>query len=223
MRRYGFAFAAIVFVLVPLAFPSIETNQGKGSIEGTVLDEKGRPVKGVKVNADPADSRIRASLVRYVETSEQGEFVIDRLDWGDYKVFTKKEEAGYPNMSYAFYSNDVYPKASLSPQTPVAKLQLKLSPKAGLLFGVVKDASTGQPVDPRIKLFRARDTRKWISVGAASNYSALLPPATEVAIEVSANGYKTRSYGSAGSGSKPLRLRAGQKKRLDVMLDRDLR
>ena len=52
---------------------------GTGVIQGVVLGEGGQPVRGVKVNAE-LNGVAMAKKIRYLETDENGFFLIDQLD-----------------------------------------------------------------------------------------------------------------------------------------------
>jgi hypothetical protein len=187
--------------------------QDTGLIRGTVTDENGAPIAKAKVNADPADGRPRASLVHFVETDEGGRFLIERLSWGKYKVFAKKEDAGYPDLHWSFYSNDVFQTAIITPEAPSAELQIRLGPKAAIMTGSVTNGATGAPVTADFKLIRARSSDKWISTSKRSDYRVLLPPSTEILVEVSAPGFRTWSFPST------LNLQPGTEMHVDISLE----
>lgn len=211
MRNWIALFSILLSTCLLLA--GINAAQDRGAIGGTIVDENGAPVVKAKVNADPADGRPRGSLVRYVETDASGHFLIDRLVWGKYKVFAKKEDAGYPDVSWSFYSNDVFSVVAITPTTPTAELRIQLGPKAGVLIGSVTNAVTGAPVNAGLRLSRAADPNKWISTSVPPEYRVLLPSATDVLLEASAPGFKTWTLGY------PLRLQLGSEMHLDIFLE----
>jgi len=203
----------LVPVCLGFALSVFAQDQRAGSIRGTVVDEKGAPLSQAKVNADALDGRQRASFVRYVETDEQGHFLIDRLEWGNYAVFAMKEESGYPNLGASLYSNDIFPTVTIASTAPTADLRIQLGPKAGILLGSVTDATNGGPLNSGFRLTRAAAPDKWLSTSAPPNYRILLPSSTEVLLEVSAPGFRT--WAPAG----PLQLRPGEEQRLDISLE----
>jgi len=192
--------------------PSARAQQG-GLIRGTVMDENGVALQNAKVNAEPLDGRPRATLVRFVETDEKGLFLIDGLSWGRYAVFAMKEESGYPNMRASLYSNDVFPTVTIAPSSPEADLAIKLGPKAGVVTGSTTDLLNGAPVDARFKLTRAASPEKWLSMSAPPNFIILVPPSTEILLEVSSPGFKT------WSPPHPLLLRPGAELHMDIVLE----
>lgn len=194
--------------------------QPKGAISGTVVDQTGAPISRAMVRIDPADGRPRVDLVRYVDTNREGEFLMDRLDWGKYRVFAMKESAGFPNMVWSFYSNNVFPRVSISPKVPLAQIRLRLGAKAAILTGVVADATTGKPLNPGFKLIRAESPEEWLSVTQLAHYRVLIPSSTKVIFEVSAPGYETLFYGGPKDPARhgPVYLEPDTVKRLDIKL-----
>lgn len=187
--------------------------QDRGSIQGVVVDETGAPVDGAKVHADSADSRARGSLVRYVESDAKGRYVIDRLEWGKYKLFAMKEDADYPNMYWSFYSDEVFPTATIKQTAPTAEVRIQLGPKAGILTGTTTNAATGAPVNAGFKLTRAASPKEWISTSVAPNYRVLVPSSTDVLLEVSSLGFKTWKLPGY------LNLKPGAEMHLDIPLE----
>lgn len=197
-----------------LAFATPLVSQDNGSILGTVVDEQGAPIYQARVHADAMNGRTRATAIRYVETDEGGHFLIDRLEWGNYKVFAMKEDSSYPNMALSFYSNDVLSRVTLTPGVPMVEIQIRLGPKAGILTGSIANAVTGGPINAGVKLTRAvSPSDKWLSTSVPPNYRILLPSSTDVLLEVSAPGFKTWTLGHV------LRLGAGAEMRLDILLE----
>src|SRR5262249_51898425 len=82
----------------------------KGSISGLVSARTGEPLKGIKVDASPADGRPHTRALRFVETDSTGQYTIDNLDFGIYKVFAQNENMGYPNTHFDFYGENKIPK-----------------------------------------------------------------------------------------------------------------
>src|SRR5712691_5517593 len=158
--------------------------QEPGLIRGTVIYEKGMPVAAARVRVDPMNGLPRSDLVREVETNESGHFLMDNLAPGSYKLFAMKETAGYPNTAFAFYSNHVFPTATLTPSAPAIELILKIGPPAGVIHGSVRDARTTTPIAASFHLRRVADPDNWISLSQRPEYRVLIPPSTEVSIEV---------------------------------------
>lgn len=164
---------------------------GTGTIHGLVLNEIGTPVAKALVNADLVDGKIRAKALQYVETDEQGHFTIEHLEWGSYRLFTKKEQDGYPNTRFAFYGPDPPPTVSVTAQAPKADITLRIGPKAGKLRILsVTDATTGKDLTnvSGVDLRRTGMPRTFIGLGPSDNI--LIPSGIDVTIKIESNGYE---------------------------------
>jgi len=187
--------------------------QSKGAIRGIILDEKGVPVADAKVNAAPVDGRLPPKVVRYVLTDSEGRFAIEGLDWGRYGVFAMKEDSAYPDMSASLYSNDVFPTAVLAPENATANVQIHIGPKAGLLIGSLRNASTGAPIPATLRLSRAAAPGKWIATSLPPDFRVLIPSSTDVQVEVWAPGFQAWKY------PIPVRLNPSSEIHLEISLE----
>lgn len=190
-----------------------------GIIRGTVLDESGRPLQGAKVHPEiQGKIMMMHSVVRYVETDENGSFAIDRLAFATYHVIGMKEEAGYPNLTFSFYAGQRQADSvEISQDHPAASIELKLGPRAGVLKGTVKDAVTGKPVPASFRL--SAGATRWMSTSQPSNFRVLIPASNEITMEVSSPGYGTWVYGGTAAGSHGLRLESGMEKQINILLN----
>jgi len=100
----------------------VAENEGPGQIEGTVIYEDGRPVRGATVSAFPLDRGL-AGNIPSADTDELGHFQINRLWLGIFAVMAKKEDEGYADTNQGFYSDSKIAPVTLS--FPIY-LQLKL-------------------------------------------------------------------------------------------------
>src|SRR6266851_2607209 len=101
--------------------PAQGTEIGEGVIQGVVLGEGGWPVRGANVHAELKGVPM-AKAIRYVETDENGFFLIDQLDFGNYYVGAMKEEEGYGSTDSGFF-NDLPPiTAEVSAQHRIAQV-----------------------------------------------------------------------------------------------------
>jgi hypothetical protein len=113
----------------------------QGRIRGVVVNEERKPIRQAEVWAGVAN-RPTIGALHIVETDEDGRFEIDRLEFDTFNVFAKKESEGYPDIGFAFYAEGLPPTVRLSPEQPVANVELKLGPKSGFLIGDVTDKVT---------------------------------------------------------------------------------
>lgn len=193
--------------------------QEPGSVQGAVLDEEGKSVVAAHVQVEPL-GKVLSSPVRETETDKTGHFLIDNLQLGSYKTFAMKESAGYPDTAFAFYSNQVFSTVTLTTNAPKVDLMLKIGPPSGVVNGLVTNAITQELVSASFLLRRASDFENWISLSQRPQYRVLLPPNTDVLLEVSAAGYKTLYYGGPSDplGRPAIRLNSGQEMKLDIQL-----
>jgi len=189
-----------------------------GYVFGTVINEQGSPVAGVKVTAKLVDDAPIIRVIRYVETGTDGRFRIDRLSWGEYKIFTKKDSDGYPNSASTFYSNTPAPRIKLSPVSPDASVTINLGPKAGFVKGTITDSVTGAPIDAGVHVWQTFNPNYWLEKSLRSQYLLLIPSNVQVGMEVQAKGYEPWYYPGSAAPGRPLIEAPGQAIIVDVRL-----
>lgn len=185
MRNGALGVVASV-LLVGLAYA-----QGNGAITGTVLDENGSPVLKAKVHIAEKGVFFGHRVLQFHETDADGHFRIGHVPWGTYIVMVGKEDAGYPDTNFAFYSNNAYPIALLSEDSPTDEVTLKLGPKAGVLkVDPVTDAVTGKEIRLASVTLKRSERLDFSISASASQGRFLIPPLTDVLVEITAEGYK---------------------------------
>ena len=210
---FGFCSLSVVAVLAYQVQPPV------GSIHGVVVNELGQPVIAAKVFADLLDGLQHAKALISAETDNEGKFTVDRLEWGPYRIDAQKESEGYPDTSFDFYSEGRTFTASVSPGKPVANIRVVIGPKAGVISGSIADAITGAPVNATFNMRRVRSPNMFIGTSVPPQFRVLIPPRTEVLVEVHAPGYNVWYYPGSSSQSAPLRLQSSETVTLDVKLD----
>jgi hypothetical protein len=149
-----------------------------------------------------------------------GSCTVERLELTRYVVTAKKEEDGYPDLSFGMYSGhrkNQYVK--LTENAPEASVSIPLGPKAGVLVLKVTNAVTGAPIaDPKIILREAANPTQFLSTGLSKSASVLLPADEDILLEVRADGYRLwqlpTPIGSARP--KPLHLQSSERVTLSV-------
>ena len=194
-----------------------------GSIEGTVTHEDGTPVRGATAYATPGDRGI-AGILPHAETDENGHFVIRRLWLGKFMVSAKKEDEGYPELTYAFQVG-MTTEVNLTESNPTAGVSLRLGPKAGIITGTVTDAATGSLVYPCAEL-RWKDKPNIFVEGTglvSHKYRVLVPSDKDVMLKVWVDGYQSWFYPGVADqqSAKTIRLKPGEELRLDIKLQPD--
>ena len=190
-----------------------------GVIEGRVVDHSGRAVAGAKVNVDAMDGKIRASFVHYEVTDKNGSFKFDHLKMMEYKIFAMKEEEGFPDLSFAFYSNNVVTKVVLTPKAPKAKVVLKIS-KGGRISGSLTSRSTKEGVAATFELKRVAPPQLWITTAFQSSFSVLVPADAEIILKVSAHGFEDWYYPGTNDPNRavPIKMKSAEDKQFDIAL-----
>ncbi len=197
-----------------------------GIIQGIVFDEAGNPVADAQVTTsgdlDCHCITAYSSVIPTFDTDEHGHFVATSLVVGHhYKVYAKKEDAGYPEMMVGFFNpNDKATIAVAQPKEEAFDVRVQLGPKAHSLQYNIVDSVTGKPVtNPTIHITRADDPADFGGTGCINN-KCLVPSDAQVTVEFSAPGYQTWYY--PGTGSKAaqtfIATAPGQTTKLDVLL-----
>jgi hypothetical protein len=212
LRRFWLPLLAISFLT-----PAQGTGVGEGVIQGVVLGEGRRPVAGAKVHAELKGVPM-AKAIRYVESDQNGLFLIDRLDFGNYYVGAMKEGEGYGSSDSSFFNDNPSPMAQITAQHRSADVVVNLGPKAGTLTGTISDALTGKPIPAGFDLAQVKDRSKWMSTSVAPNFRVLIPSSKEIDVKVSAPGYESWVYPDPTIPSQVLRVGPGSEMHLDIKL-----
>ncbi len=201
---------------------------GVGAIQGTVVSEQGRPVAGALVYPRAEGAPRRGS--QRIVTDKEGNFALEGLMPGLYRVFASAEDQGY-QCDGAIYAcpESAYPLVRVESGKVARDVAIRFGPKAARLVGTVVDSATGDVVgDARIEARDAADPSRFISMSlhlASSTFNILIPSATDVLLRASAPGYRDWNYGSDRPGNRPAFLRkdAGTTTALLIRLATDRR
>jgi VWFA-related protein len=117
-----------------------------GCISGSVVDQGKRPVPGTSVKAWPVFSGNSYSTNSYPQTTtdENGKFKFPDLQAGNYILYTKNEEAGYPPTENSLYREGII--RPVSTEDKCADVVVKLGPKAARLKVSAIDEVTHEPI-----------------------------------------------------------------------------
>jgi hypothetical protein len=213
-KRYENIFCLVLFL------SSHMCGQTEGTIKGVVVDESGKPIRGAEVHIAENKPFYGHRLIQMYETDSTGQFVIPNVPWASYVVMAGKEEANYPDTKLAFYSNLAVPTVTLAPSFPTANVKVQLGPKAGTLeIESVVDALTGKKIlTASVTLRRVQNPEFYIMTSATGGH-ILVPSLTDIAIEVSAPGYKLwPSKEAANDTTAQIRLKPEEIYKLQVRL-----
>jgi hypothetical protein len=200
------------------------------AIKGIVTTSGGQPVSKAMVYAirlgNNDDRRTRRDSVK---TDEAGRFSLSNLPDGEYSILAFKEEDGYPDLTFAFYSaayEDVnWPKISIVNETTVEDVIVHLaSPKCGRIVITVVDAQTNKKIrDAEVSLNHEGNPKTLLISGTNrpdDSFNLLVPPDVVVDLKVSAPGYRDWHYNTDRSKheTRPLQVAADTTKELSVAL-----
>jgi Carboxypeptidase regulatory-like domain len=195
--------------------------QDRGIVTGTVLDEHGSPLAQAKVHIAEKAAFAGHRLVQFHESDAEGHFHIAHVHWGTYIVIAGKEDAGYPDTKFAFYSNNTEPVVVLTEDSPTVDVTLKLGPKAGVLdVAPVTDQVTGKEIRSASITLRRADNDLFISTSTTVG-RILVPSLTGVEVTISAPGYKSWPPADTSVANARLFLQPEQIQRLQVSLEPD--
>lgn len=206
---------AILFAWTPLTFAE------NGSIVGRVFDPDGNPVSGARVRANFTGSF--DGIVPSAISDAEGRFSIDHLNFGGYLVAADKEEAGYPRQDVPFYtglnplSNPNVAKVDLNSKYSRVEVTVRLARKGGTLFGTIRDAATGKPIEPCAE-FRRESAGDYLQLGSVKpDYRLLIPADADLTMTVWTWGYQPFFY-TDHAGKRILRIGEGEQLQLDIRL-----
>ena len=203
--------AALVFSIVFALLQGVVEGP-RGSIQGTVFDEKGKPLANAIVYALPEQNKSTQIQVRTF-TDAQGKFLLRDIPLGKVSVDAFKESDGYPYNYFPFFNPETRSQPQVevtSPEVPV-QLDIKLAPKAGLLSLNVKD-QRGKAIDGSIELTFSRSGLREDFRVIVTAQNTILVPALPFRFSVTAKGYQPWQSGL-------ISLRSNELLKVDVKLE----
>jgi hypothetical protein len=195
----------------------------QGSIDGTVIDQRGSAVAGAAVIfgfTGPSQG-----VAPRCETDANGYFK-KPLRWGSYAVYAGKEEDGYPELWLNFFGgNPPVQTVTLKSGHADVTVTVHLGQKAGRVQGNVTDARTATPLDANLELRWASDPGNWFPGSSSGHFSELIPGNTGVLWKVWLDGYKPWYYPGTTDERKAtaIQLESGEVRTTDIQLQRDSR
>src|SRR4030081_3900385 len=147
------------------------------SVKGRVLTEGGEPVSDASVYLESLERPATGRPV-ITKTDQKGFYEVSLKETGAYAIHAFKEEAGYPDIVFAFNlaPNQVARKVTVTQGQNLTDVDVKLGPKSGNLHLRVTDKKTGQTLAlADYKLCQARVPTYCIDSRAAGEYDFLVP------------------------------------------------
>jgi hypothetical protein len=198
-----------------------QSKKGYGMIEGQVVTMEGVPVANATVYAfEYGRSPINV-------TDVQGKFTLTHLPVGEHRINAYKEDDGFPNLLWSFYSEaykrEEFPIVNVKENQLVRGVIVRLGPKAGRLLIDVIDAKTRQPIsDVSVALNHKGKPKTLYRSGTTTpdgRFDLLIPPSIPINVVLSAPGYETWRYANAESVDRDaVRIESGSSRRIIVEL-----
>jgi hypothetical protein len=239
MRKLVLLSPLLVITFISVIYtPASKTNgqltiqpsrKNSAAIKGIVTTSGGQPVSNAIVYANRIGNSETLTRRNSVTSDDQGRFSLSNLPDGEYTIRASKEEDGYPDLTFYFYSaayNAVnWPQITIVNGTTVDDVVVHLvNPKCGRLLITVIDAQTNKKIrDAQVSLNHEGNPKTLLISGTNrpdDSFNLLVPPDVVVDLKVSAPGYRDWHYNtdSPNGETKILRVAADTTKELNVAL-----
>lgn len=205
----------IVFAALPVLS---QTKTNSGGIQGVVTDQTGTPISGATVYAVQQGLVLTDATPRSVKTDRNGAFDFrGGFPFGTYKLYSRKDEAAYPNPLDRFYANPKaqVPQVALTADHPNATVTVKLGTQAGIISGRILDAEDSTPI--KAYLGFVDSDGQGHSVYVDGSYRILVPPGRQITLMVTVPG---TNHARSQVPVAPLQLEPGQYVSLDLAVSR---
>jgi len=208
--------------------PTQPSEKNSGVIKGIVTTNEGESVSKARVYVWlPTGNWLTRQIGATAD--DFGGFSLSNLPDGEYAVRAFKEEDGYPDLTFYFYSAAYdavkWPRVTVTNGNTVQDVVVHVpSPKCGRLLINVIDAKTNKMIrDAEVSLTHEGKPKTLLRSGATKmdgSFNLLVPPAVPIDLKVSALGYRDWYYKTDGSKGepKPLLLASDTTKELNISL-----
>jgi len=223
LRRLG----ATLFIVALIALSAFRTYAEArqpaetASLEVSVRTKERLPLAGARVYAQPTNRPAKGRLAS-VETDPSGIAKLTDLEPGLYRVSAFKEDAGYPDPFFAFYTkpgNDTETVQARPNET--VKVAVTLGDPAGRLTVDVLDAATEESlVSEAALIISQRDEPSRSITLRAGDLSILVPSNVPLTLKLTCNTYEEWTYQDPTTGLHELTIAPGTGLRLTVRLQR---
>ena len=176
---------AVVTIFSPLA-----AHAQTGCLSGSVVDNTGQPVKGIRITAGD-NVWTTAQISPEPRSDESGQYRIEGIPPGNYKANAFNDQLGYPGIWWPV--RDV----SIAASSLCTNIIFNVRSRAAKLKLVVTDATTNKPI-PNILLhvFPGEKPGLWLPVEPLLSYGLppQVPSLVKVQLIVTAKGYSSSEF-----------------------------
>jgi hypothetical protein len=190
-----------------------QTKHSSGEIRGTVIDRNGSPVSAVTIYAVPQGLMLDDVTPRSIKSDRNGVFDFRAgLQFGTYKLYSRKDADGYPDPFDSFYADAEGPPTTvdLTQEHPSSTVTLKLGRQAAVVSGKIIDANSGALLKASLGFVDAQGHGHSVIVNG--DYRILVPSEKDVTLMITLLGPADRSLIPVA----PLRLEPGQRVYMDI-------
>ena len=145
----------LMSLMIALFIASVAQSSFERSVEGRVLDEFGRPVSKVMVDAPFLGGTSGLMPLHRTWTDENGNFVLRGLPSGKNLLFAVDTQRGYIDGRDGIFAGDpsLYKEVTVPAGQPATGVVIPIKRGAKITMSVV-DSDTGEPVPAVVRLSR---------------------------------------------------------------------
>jgi hypothetical protein len=215
---------AIWAVLLLSSVAVMYAQETRGIVTVAVIDQTGAPVQSASVKLDPSPTPGISHVSPMCKTDSTGSCTRYGLAMGTYLLGAMKPSAGYPDLTFDFYSHETKRiQVVLTPASPQKNIVFRLGPPMAILKLSFIDDGSGVPLNsPSITLRGGSGANDWISIGRNADSTVLVPPDRDIRLEVNADGYEPwqlQDHTEISPGGV-LHLHSGDKQEMIVRMKR---
>jgi Carboxypeptidase regulatory-like domain len=178
-------FISIAFVGVAILSPLVANSQ-TGCVTGVVVDNLGRPIKGMQVGLAEHTFDGGQQPAGQAVTDESGTFEIDGVPPGEYGLGAQNYSIGYPGKL-------PFQQISIVASAPCTTITYNAGARTAKLKFTVTDAVTNKPIsDFLVDVAPAGQQGSWLSLGEMSRAGMpdpQVPSLAKLHLEITARGY----------------------------------
>jgi len=185
----SFLIATLIFAYTALAQDAAKPRVG--TVVGRVLDAQGKGVAGAHVYAFLVDKPGMGGRF-YAITDENGNFSLNRVLSGLNEIHAFKQEDGYPDNLFAFFSSARVPTVEMPSGGSVNDVIVRLGPTSGQLTGALVNSRSSTAISQAtITLTREDNPQYYVKMGPDKDgHFRLLVPPLPFRVRVAATGFE---------------------------------